>query len=115
MPKKQKLSERRPEQGDDFVLLVDSPHWKPGVVLQFIMKDWWYGHDPIAEFQEGCKRDMCTILVCQRAPEREDGRPRYLSKSEAWSALKARRLLTPERAKYLEAFGPLKVDPMKPI
>lgn len=102
MPKKQKqiIPERRPDQGDDYVLLIDSPYWPPGTVLQLVMKDWWYGRNPIAEFQEGCKSDRCTILVIQRAPEFE-GRTRYLTSDEAKKALKVRGLLSPERAKYL--------------
>jgi hypothetical protein len=101
---KQIIHECRDPQGPEWVILVNSPHWPPGVVCQFIIREWWYHHDDcIARFKEDCARDGCTVLVSQPAPKREDGRARYLTNAEVSQALKARRLLTPERAKYLEA------------
>jgi hypothetical protein len=95
MKQKQKINDR-PERGDEFVILVDSPYWPPGTVMQFVVHEWWYGHDCLAEFEAANKRSGCTTLAIQRAPQ-IDGRGRYLTNEEVRQALKARRLLTPER------------------
>lgn len=98
MSKKQKSEVRRRDQGDQFVILVDSPFWPAGSVLQFVIREFWYGHDCISEFEEGCKRDGCTILHMKKAPIRDDGRARYLTDAEVERALRSQGLWTHTRA-----------------
>jgi hypothetical protein len=88
---------RRPERGDEFVLLVDSPHWPAGSVLQFVIKEYWYGHEPIEEFIEDCKRDNCTVLHMERVEDRPHG-SRYLTDEEVEQRLKAKGLWNETRA-----------------
>jgi hypothetical protein len=95
--KKSKYEQRRPNVGDHFVILVDSPHWPAGSVLQFVEPEYWYGHERLTEFEENCKREGCTILHMERVEDRP--RPRYLSDEEVEQRLKAKGLWTEARAR----------------
>jgi hypothetical protein len=100
------MKQKRDPEGPEWVMLVDSPpHWKPSVIIQMILDD-----DCIAELKEKCIKAGWTILFSQPAPKCEDGQARYLSGDEMRQALKARRLLTPERAKLLERAVAIKVE-----
>jgi hypothetical protein len=98
MSTKKTKTERRPDQGDEFVILVDSPYWPAGTVLQFVIKEYWYGHRPIDEFEEDCKRDGCTILHMERVEDRPHGQ-KYLTNAEVQNRLERRGLWTPERSR----------------
>lgn len=69
-----------PERGDQFVILVKSPSWPPGEILQFIVRESWYGHFPIEEFEKECQAEGCTILHMERVEDRPGDK--YLSAEE---------------------------------
>lgn len=64
-------------------MLVDSPHWPAGTILQMPVREYWYGHDCVSEYVEECIRQGCTILGWINREHRPAGEDFYLSDEAA--------------------------------